>query len=105
MGDAEIIPIGTRGRPGRGQGSGRPSAASRSLAAGPRKSAPTKSRAADLAAEPGAAESAEPSAADDTADDTRGPAHTEERLPSGGIPAGDWLSAFQQASRDLFGDK
>ena len=32
MGDAEIIPIGTRGRPGRGQGSGRPSAASRNLA-------------------------------------------------------------------------
>jgi 1-acyl-sn-glycerol-3-phosphate acyltransferase len=101
MGDAEIIPIGTRGRPGRGQGSGRPSAASRSLAAGPRKSAQAKSRAADLTAEPAEPESAEARAADDT----RGPAHTEERLPSGGIPAGDWLSAFQQASRDLFGDQ
>ncbi|MFZ5846740.1 MAG: lysophospholipid acyltransferase family protein [Actinomycetota bacterium] len=34
MADAEIIPIGTRGRPGRGSGSARPSAAARSLAAG-----------------------------------------------------------------------
>ena len=42
MGDAEIIPIGTRGRPGRGQGSGKPSAASRSLAPGSRKAAPKK---------------------------------------------------------------
>jgi 1-acyl-sn-glycerol-3-phosphate acyltransferase len=36
MGDAEIIPIGTGGRPGRGTGSSRPSRASRSLGAGPR---------------------------------------------------------------------
>src|SRR5690349_9983014 len=33
MGDAEIIPIGTRGRPGRGTGT-RPSAAARNLAPG-----------------------------------------------------------------------
>ncbi len=33
MGDAEIIPIGTRGRPGRGTGETKPSANSRSLAA------------------------------------------------------------------------
>jgi 1-acyl-sn-glycerol-3-phosphate acyltransferase len=33
MGDAEIIPIGTRGKPGRGTGESRPSANSRSLAA------------------------------------------------------------------------
>ncbi len=33
MGDAEIIPIGTRGRPGRGSGRQRPSAATRRLAA------------------------------------------------------------------------
>ena len=48
MGDAEIIPIGTRGRPGRGTGK-RPSAAARSLSPGkkgaagdPRESAPQK---------------------------------------------------------------
>ena len=34
MGDAEIIPIGTRGRPGRGSGSDKPSSAARSLAPG-----------------------------------------------------------------------
>ncbi len=33
MGDAEIIPLGTRGRPGRGSGAERPSRTSRSLAA------------------------------------------------------------------------
>jgi 1-acyl-sn-glycerol-3-phosphate acyltransferase len=32
MGDAEVIPLGTRGRPGRGSGSSRPSAAARTLA-------------------------------------------------------------------------
>ncbi len=35
MGDAEIIPIGTRGKPGRGTGEAKPSANSRSLAARP----------------------------------------------------------------------
>lgn len=35
MGDAEIIPIGTRGKPGRGTGDAKPSANSRSLAAKP----------------------------------------------------------------------
>jgi len=35
MGDAEIIPLGTRGRPGRGTGSSTPSSSSRNLATGP----------------------------------------------------------------------
>ncbi len=39
MGDAEIIPLGTRGRPGRGSGAQRPSSTSRGLAAGRRPSA------------------------------------------------------------------
>ena len=34
MGDAEIIPIGTRGKPGRGTGSAKPSSSARSLAGG-----------------------------------------------------------------------
>ena len=37
MADAEIIPLGTRGRPGRGTGSNKPSAAARSLAGGAAK--------------------------------------------------------------------
>jgi 1-acyl-sn-glycerol-3-phosphate acyltransferase len=111
VGDAEIIPIGTRGRPGRGQGSGKPSAASRSLAPGPRKSAPKKERPApqpeadqtvtgDLAT-PEATEQAgteQPAA-------RRAPAYAEERTPTGGIPAGDWLVAFQHAARELFGEQ
>ena len=108
MGDAEIIPIGTRGRPGRGQGSGRPSAASRSLASGARKPA-TKAAAKDRPAvlptdatdSPEAAAAAEAPAAEQT----RAPSYAEERLPTGGIPAGDWLAAFQHAARDLFGDQ
>ena len=87
VGDAEIIPIGTRGRPGRGQGSGKPSSASRSLAAGARKAAPeegpARRRAADGAADADettrrarrAAAEAEPP------EPTRAPAYTEERLP------------------------
>ncbi len=38
MADAEIIPLGTRGRPGRGVGRDKPSANSRSLAGGARRS-------------------------------------------------------------------
>ena len=39
MPDAEIIPLGTRGKPGRGTGSAKPSSAARSLAAPVRKKA------------------------------------------------------------------
>jgi 1-acyl-sn-glycerol-3-phosphate acyltransferase len=102
VGDAEIIPIGTRGRPGRGQGSGRPSAASRSLASGARKSAPAKDRPSEGPTH--ADEATEPTETPAT-EQTRAPARAEERLPTGGIPAGDWLSAFQNASRELFGDQ
>jgi 1-acyl-sn-glycerol-3-phosphate acyltransferase len=98
VGDAEIIPIGTRGRPGRGQGSGKPSAASRSLAPSARKAPPKRDEPAPQPA---------PTVAESTAEtpDSRGPAYAEERLPTGGIPAGDWLTAFQSAARDLFGDQ
>jgi 1-acyl-sn-glycerol-3-phosphate acyltransferase len=99
VGDAEIIPIGTRGRPGRGQGSGRPSAASRSLVAGARKATPAKARPAEQPTD-----HAEPIEAP-AVEQTRAPAYVEERLPTGGIPVGDWLAAFQHAARELFGDQ
>jgi 1-acyl-sn-glycerol-3-phosphate acyltransferase len=110
VGDAEIIPIGTRGRPGRGQGSGRPSAASRNLAGGARKSAPAKDDAAKRAADATESESTESTETLDSTEmpateQTRAPARAEERRPSGGIPAGDWLSAFQHAARELYGDQ
>jgi 1-acyl-sn-glycerol-3-phosphate acyltransferase len=53
MGDAEIIPLGTRGRPGRGVGRDKPSAPSRSLASGaPRKGAAAETGSPDPAADP-----------------------------------------------------
>ncbi|MGH3333465.1 MAG: 1-acyl-sn-glycerol-3-phosphate acyltransferase [Nocardioidaceae bacterium] len=57
MADADIIPLGTRGRPGRGSGSSKPSAAARSLAGGVTKpaapSAATTSRKRTAAAKAG----------------------------------------------------
>ena len=60
MPDAEVIPLGTRGRPGRGSGSAKPSSAARTLATGgrgipaPRVSDdPGTGRGADGAAGPG----------------------------------------------------
>jgi 1-acyl-sn-glycerol-3-phosphate acyltransferase len=44
MGDAEVIPLGTRGRPGRGTGSNRPSAGSRTLAGRSPRRGPGASR-------------------------------------------------------------
>ena len=50
MGDAEIIPIGTRGKPGRGTGEDRPSSNSRSLAAkSPTRPRPTTAKRPDEA--------------------------------------------------------
>ncbi|QIK74513.1 lysophospholipid acyltransferase family protein [Nocardioides piscis] len=46
MSDAEIIPIGTSGRPGRGSGRERPSAAARGLAGGPTPSSSPRARGA-----------------------------------------------------------
>jgi 1-acyl-sn-glycerol-3-phosphate acyltransferase len=48
--DAEIIPLGTRGRPGRGTGSAKPSASARNLAAGGKKATPKQSPAKKPAA-------------------------------------------------------
>jgi 1-acyl-sn-glycerol-3-phosphate acyltransferase len=99
VGDAEIIPIGTRGRPGRGQGSGKPSAASRNLAPGARKATPKPEQPV-----PETSPAAETVGTDEMAE-RRPAAYAEERLPAGGIPAGDWLAAFQGAARELFGDQ
>jgi 1-acyl-sn-glycerol-3-phosphate acyltransferase len=79
MGDAEVIPIGTGGRPGRGTGDSRPSRASRSLAKG---TAPTTER------------SPRP---------LRPVATTTDRAPGPGIPPGDWLAAFQYGASEVFG--
>ncbi|QCW49710.1 glycerol acyltransferase [Nocardioides dongxiaopingii] len=120
MGDAEIIPIGTRGRPGRGTGK-QPSSAARNLAPKPRPAAgrQTTPPADDVHdAEPPARDPVEPvepvesvgpvgpvTAAETPGGTTARPAATtRERHPLRGIPTSAWLSAFQQAAAEVFGE-
>src|SRR4051812_29858448 len=99
MGDAEVIPLGTRGRPGRGTGSAKPSAATRNLAgsARPRPAIPAPSG-------PPEAEAAV------TTPDTT-PVATPVSTPGAGsepppgIPVGDWLHAVTSAAVEVFGDR
>jgi 1-acyl-sn-glycerol-3-phosphate acyltransferase len=117
MGDAEIIPIGTRGKPGRGTGSAKPSSSARKLAPGPKK---TKSRRPDPAPPDDAATAAErevprmpaprtpvpPMSREVTAELSAGPAGADRdhRHPTPGIPAVDWIAGFTAAAIDVFGD-
>ncbi|MET0839543.1 MAG: lysophospholipid acyltransferase family protein [Marmoricola sp.] len=121
MGDAEIIPIGTRGKPGRGTGDAKPSANSRSLVAKPpsrRQSVQEtpaatsedhddvqvpvqkKSRAADSKRR----QAATSSEGEETAASTRAPATTDHRHPLPGIPPLEWLAALTSAAKELFGE-
>jgi 1-acyl-sn-glycerol-3-phosphate acyltransferase len=101
---ADVVPIGTSGRPGRGTGRQRPSAAARKLAPQPRNAAaprpvrPTGSSDPQTPGPTGARPSGEDAAA-------RPAATTEERHPLAGIPVTDWLEAFQHAAVELFGDE
>jgi 1-acyl-sn-glycerol-3-phosphate acyltransferase len=120
MPDAEVIPLGTRGRPGRGTGSAKPSSAARGLAGGARKPAPAR-RARDD--EGGATDAQSPPVPVDEQPEVREesderaevetpaagttPPRAEavtEREPTDGIPVGDWLAAFGQAAREVFGE-
>jgi 1-acyl-sn-glycerol-3-phosphate acyltransferase len=86
--DAEVIPIGTGGRPGRGSGSARPSAASRTLANGGK---PAR-RPRPVRDEP------------PRRHDERAPVTSTDRSPLGGISPGEWLSAFRTGAVEVFGD-
>lgn len=107
MSDADIIPIGTNGRPGRGSGKRRPSAAARDLVDKPGKAAP---RGAGDAAGDGDAAGAHTSAPAGT-DSTAGPAEesrpadpaVETATPEHGIPVTDWLNAIVAGAREVFG--
>jgi 1-acyl-sn-glycerol-3-phosphate acyltransferase len=117
VGDAEIIPIGTRGRPGRGTGK-QPSSAARSLAPGKSgrpaqpTSRPPKPQDAPADEPPtqvadqgvGTSEPVETPAASEQGT-SHPPATTRERQPRGGIPAGELLAAFQQAAAEVFGEQ
>ncbi len=127
MPDAEIIPLGTRGKPGRGTGSSKPSSAARNLApAAPRKKA-ARPQAEEPAVDP-AVEPTEQPAEEPTKQPTEEPteaspaARAEEsdagtpgrsgrpdavrdREPAGGIPVSDWLQALTAAAVEVFGDR
>lgn len=100
MGDAEVIPIGTRGRPGRGTGK-QPSAAARGLA--PRTPAKPAATPAKKAAAPRKAAPPKKVPAAPAVEPQRPPVTTTERQPTDGIPASDWLAAFQHGAREVFG--
>ncbi len=111
MADAEIIPIGTRGRPGRGSGSMRPSSAARDLASAPRRTPSGKgdarapeARPTDEVA-PEAVTGAEDAGPEESGaeESGRGPVTTEDRAPLPGIPVGDWWAAIQSAAKELWG--
>ncbi len=123
MGDAEIIPIGTRGRPGRGSGK-RPSAASRDLAPGAKAKSGTSSRPDQGVTTPPSESPTEATATSSAAhqDDaatssstterepvgapaSAGATVTRDRHPLGGIPPSELLAAFQHAALEVFGDQ
>ncbi len=116
MPDAEVIRIGTGGRPGRGTGNARPSASTRRLAATPSAKSPGRSPEDSPGKSPGT--SAEKSRAEPTGRPARQPtpgptwpgtdeprARVNEPTPPGGIPPGELLAALTTAARELLGDE
>jgi 1-acyl-sn-glycerol-3-phosphate acyltransferase len=116
--DAEIIPLGTRGRPGRGSGNAKPSAAARNLAGGtarkPRSTPAARPAPAPVEPPEPVAETPVDRAANTFVEPPAEPPRDAEResssttahdrAPGAGIPASDWLAAFNLAARELFGD-
>jgi 1-acyl-sn-glycerol-3-phosphate acyltransferase len=118
VGDAEIIPIGTRGRPGRGTGKDRPSASARNLAGGRPPRTPPKTPLPTTTEPPREAEGptkprkapppkkvASPERPTAEQPEAVAPATTQERAPLAGITAGEWLGAFQFAAKEVFGEQ
>jgi 1-acyl-sn-glycerol-3-phosphate acyltransferase len=99
--DAEVIALGTLGKPGRGSGSAKPSSAARNLAAGTKKPAggAKKPQVSDEAGRTPA----------DVGGRADGPPRAEAvresaPVPPNGIPAGDWRAAFTAAAKEIFGE-
>jgi 1-acyl-sn-glycerol-3-phosphate acyltransferase len=112
MGDAEVIPLGTRGRPGRGSGSSKPSSAARNLAGASARKRTTppldrpQKKPAEAPAEAGPPPAAEPSVEPIVPPvDAPRVESVREREPVGGIPVGDWLQAVTSAAAEVFGDR
>jgi 1-acyl-sn-glycerol-3-phosphate acyltransferase len=98
--DAEIIPIGTGGRPGRGTGNKRPSRASRTLAGA---AAPSIRRTTSA---PPLPEPAPPSRSQQEPGVARRrpPVTASERAPLALGSSGEWLAALQSAAAQVAGD-
>ena len=125
MSDAEIIPIGTRGRPGRGTGEDRPSSAARNLAAARRVRAgdtakprpkpkrrpaePAQPVIEQVTTEAVPADTAAPKAPKAprarTAPKARAATTTTDSGPLAGVSPDAWWSALQHAAREVFGDQ
>ena len=118
MADAEIIPIGTRGRPGRGTGSPKPSSAARGLAAKPTAKAapkPAPKAAASKARTATPRRTSKPAAADAIEQVTTegvppsAPPHpaatTTDRGPLTGIAPDVLLTMLQGAAREVWGEQ
>lgn len=103
MGDAEIIPIGTRGRPGRGTGQA-PSAAARALAKRPKSAETSPSAGSEVTSGPSSVQPAEAPAVAEEPVVVSGPAYSRDRGPLSGIPLADWQSALDVAAREVFGE-
>ena len=123
--DAQVIPIGTSGRPGRGTGRARPSAAARNLATSSRKSPPTARSKVRSKVSPKVSAKAAPVANRAASRPTSGPVRPivpePEPAPAPGVrrppvttaepkhpfdvPVTEWLAAFQSAAVEVFGDE
>jgi 1-acyl-sn-glycerol-3-phosphate acyltransferase len=108
MGDAEIIPIGTRGKPGRGTGSAKPSSSARELAPKPvaRTAVKRSTQQLDTPVPTTAKVPAPRTPAEEVARAVHPAASggASERQPSAGIPAVDWLAGFTGAAVEVFGN-
>ena len=106
MSEAEVIPIGSHGRPGRGTGrKTTPSAAARALAPSPRVKKPPRSgarkrRPASVTTE--TREARPPT--EPAANDTRARMHTVPEPESPGAPHFDAAGALSGAAQEVFGE-
>lgn len=108
-GDANVIPLGTHGRPGRGSGRAKPSASSRDLAKGrptpARKPAqkPTLKPTPQPADESGSTDTPSPTREREVTSLPTPPA--DHKHPTQGIPMVDWIAGFTSAAKEIFGDQ
>ena len=90
MGEADVVPLGTRGKPGRGRGTDNPSSSSRDALlakqAKPKPAGPTPPKAPDVAALLAESKSTSPSV-----------------NAAKGIPVGELIASFVTAAKEVFG--